>query len=82
MNTLALTEHKIIYANVTPLHTPLLALAVDARDQAGYRMLSTQLAKTHANDVWPDGLSGNLIVLPRLQFLRARTSDADPIHPP
>src|SRR5712671_1769312 len=45
---------------------------------------ATYLAKAHAKDVWPGGLSGQPVVLPSINLLCARTStsDAEPIHPP
>jgi len=76
--------YTIICANVTLLYIHFSAPAVDVREKnPGYRMLSTQLAKTHANDVFPGGLSGYTTVLKCLHLLRARpsTSDPEPIHP-
>jgi len=71
-------------AYVTQLYIPLSALALDVREHPGYRVLSTQLAKTDADDVWPGGLSGHSIILTSPRPLRActSTSDAVPLHPP
>jgi len=55
-NTLALSEDKMICANVAPLYIRSPALVVDVRDHPGYR-----------------GLSGHLIVLPRLDLPHIRS---------